>query len=285
MKSTITFLFTLISSLSFSQTNFYEKDGKKITIIGEKTTLIFSKDSHIEKIVKQNGEKIANTLIAALLPSVIDLGFKISTDLIEKNLKKYTNEFSARNTYTNSHKYVSGFTLNREIKPQGKDNNIPAFVIELLPEDIGGQTFVFYVNKLKVDYSGSKTKNNYNYNDYLVEVKVGYFDGNEKKEQVSAPISIPLIKVDSDNKFDKNEFITDKFPINPKFEISEVSVKIVETNSAKVKAEKLKSLSDKYSEDAKNAVKTTVNFYIEKSKEEAESKEAKVKTEQTKGSK
>jgi hypothetical protein len=61
--------------------------------------------------------------------------------------------------------------------------------------------------------------------------------------------------------------MSDKFPLNADFTISEVSVKIIETNTAKVKAERIKSNYDKYSDDAKETAKNIVNFYIEKSKD------------------
>lgn len=268
MKSILTILLLTSSFCGISQTNFYQENGKKIPIIGESTTLRFSEKITIEAETKY---EVIGPLIASLIPSIIDLGFKISSDAIEKNLKKYTSEFSTKNTYRSVGKYISDFKVERQIMLRGESNKKTAFSIEFIPLKVDSNTFVFAVSNASVTYSGAKSKKGFNYNDYSIEIKVSYYDGKEKKEQTSSPISLQLVSIKPQTIYSTTGtsasdylYTSDKFPLNPGFTISEVSVKIIETNTAKVNAEKIKSISDKYSDDAKNMVKTIVNYYIEK---------------------
>lgn len=271
MKTILTIALLTISTFGFCQSKFYQKDGKKFSVIGEQATLTFT-DSVIPIPEKVHEAGFVAPLIAALLPGFIDLGFKITTDIIEKNLKKFTSEFSARNTYTNDTNYVSGFKVERKIMLKEAEKKENAFVMEFIPKQVGSNAFVFGLEKISVPYSGAKTKKGYNRNGYTVEIKVTYYDGKEKKEQTSAPIAVQLVEINSVGSFElkdgsKHLYLSDKFPLNADFVISEVSVKIVETNTAKVKAEMIKSIYDKYSDNAKESAKSIVNFYIEKSKD------------------
>jgi hypothetical protein len=276
MKTIFTISLMTISFFGMCQTNFYLKDGKKTSIAGEQTRLTFTNETTLERPEKVVIEGFAGTLIASLIPSIIDLGFKTSTDLLDKNLKKFTSEFSGRNTYMNKEKYISSFNIQRKIVVKGDiEEQKNAFSIEFVPLQVDENTIVFAIDKLSTLYSGAKSKNGYNYNDYIIEIKVSYYDGKEKKDQTSAPISLQLFKIGGENteytlrdSSSKHLYLSDKFPLNPDFKISEVSVKIVETNTAKVTAEKIKSIYDKYSDDTKDIAKNIINFYVEKSKDE-----------------
>jgi len=265
MKTIITLALLLSSCIGLSQSNFYDKDGKKIPIIGEKTVLTFNDSVSIKHPSAQEvDEELAflGTLFTNLAPSIIDLGFKISNDLIAKSLKKFTSEFSARNTYTNKDKYIGSFQIKRTIKPKDEDNKT-ALTIDFAPIQTDSNAFAFAITKMSTQYSGAKTKKGYNTNNYAIEIKVTYFDGKEKKEQNSVPILVELIDLGSDyiaeDELPENSiYFSDKFPLNSKYTIAEVNAKIIEVNTAKAKAEKLKSIFDTYSEDAKNIIKITV---------------------------
>lgn len=271
MKTILTITLMTISSFGFCQSNFYKQDGIKISVIGEHATLTFTDNNiPIPKKVEEAG--IVETPIASLLPGFIDLGFKITTDIIEKNLKKFTSEFSTRNTYINDKQYICGFKVQRKIVHKEGGKKEDALVMEFIPKQVGTNTFVFALESISVPYSGAKSKKGYNRNDYTLEIKVTYYDGKEKKEQTSAPIVVQLVEIASGGSYELKDgstylYMSDKFPLNADFTISEVSVKIIETNTAKVKAERIKSNYDKYSDDAKETAKNIVNFYIEKSKD------------------
>lgn len=277
MKTILTSIFLSAAILSNAQTTFYKTDGCKLKVIGEQTTLQFTGQDTLLKPTKVDEQKIAGTLIASLLPSIIDLGFKISSDLIEKNLKKYTNEFSARNAFLNTKEcYISGFNVKREVLTKGEMVKNDAFNMSVVPVRVDDKTFVFAVKEMSTAISGAKTKKGFN-NDYAIEIKMAYYNGTEKKEQSSNPMVISSLNFNSNNS-SKNQnantylCVSDKFPINADYDVSEISIKIIETNAAKVRAEKIKASYDKYSDDAKEGVKNILNFYIEKSKTEGDGK-------------
>ena len=210
MKKILTTALILSTFIVNSQSNFYKKDGKKVSIVGEQTILEFNDNiTLVRPSIKKEG--FAETLIATLLPSIIDLGIKISTDIIENKIKKYTSEFSVRNTYINEEKYISSFKVERKIKLKDKvGGNESAFSIEFQPIKVDENAFILAINDISTIYSGAKSKKYYNSNDYTIEIKISYFDGKEKKEQTSAPIIIQLFEIGNKNyplKNSKSNFI------------------------------------------------------------------------------
>lgn len=268
MKTILVSLLLAFSLLGFCQTRFYQTEGKKISVYGEQTRLTFTKEKAIPILLYTEQEQemnIQESLVLSLIPSLIDLGFKITSDLIDKNLKKYTCEFSVRNTFMDTENYISSFYIKKSILLKNNSNMMEAFSISIVPIKVDENTFVFAIDKILTTYSGAKSKSGYNLNDYIIEIKVSYFDKTEKKEQTSSPITLQLLKI-GDSAYTLKEgntylFVTDKFPVSADMKISEVSVKIVETNTAKVKAEKIKATYDNYSEDVKGEVKNIINFY------------------------
>jgi len=55
------------------------------------------------------------------------------------------------------------------------------------------------------------------------------------------------------------------------FRITDVHAKIIETNAAKIKAEKLKKLNDEYGDDAQNLLKSIYEFFTDSEDDEADS--------------
>lgn len=273
MKSILTAVIITLTVFSYGQTSFYKADGSKIKVIGEQTTLMFNHHRTLRLPPKTESASFSETLIASLLPSIIDLGFKISSDVIEKNLLKYTNEFSGRNTYINNNSYLSSFELSRKLLIKGETEKLESFRLSVIPIELDTKTFYFAIDNIMTSFSGAKTKKDLSHNDYTIEIKLTYFDGKEKKEQSSSPITVSLVRIgQTDYEVKKGEdylYISDKFPITDD-PISEISIKIIETNSGKVQAEKVKASYDKYSDDIKEGAKNVINFYIEKSKESDE---------------
>ena len=98
-------LMILIQGPLFGQTKFYTiqndvKKIKRINVVGEECRLTFYEDS-INKINLQELKTVFPAALAAsIIPALIDLGTKITTKIIENNVKKYTNEFSGKGTNT-----------------------------------------------------------------------------------------------------------------------------------------------------------------------------------------
>lgn len=281
MKRTIIIGVLLISIAvqSWGQAKFYNAKGEKTKIIGEETVLFFpdankcSIPSPDDATTKSVG---AAAVIATLLPSAIDLGFKGIGKLIEKNTKSFAGEFSARTPYLKSGSaFISQFDVYRTILIKGEKQKDTAFIARIVPLEIKGEnTFVFAVKELDVRKSGAKIKTNYDYNDYTIEIKVTYYNrkAKEKKEMTSSPISIQLKQVGEKEVYfsgcelsaikPKPQYLSDKFPINPDFIISEIAVKVTETNPYKIKSEKIKNLYDESSDSLKEMAGKVINLYL-----------------------
>ncbi|MGB0523746.1 MAG: hypothetical protein ACPGJS_12340 [Flammeovirgaceae bacterium] len=276
----LTLIMSLSSLCSFGQSKFYKENGKPIRVIGENTQLVFQKKNSIiirktDKSDKNNKFEFfgAGTLAATLLPSIIDLGFKITTNQIERNLKKYTNEFSAANTYLGNPDAIPSFTVTRrfikkENNKEYKDSTALSFAFTPIPIFTKNDSSFVYVIKEKptIKYSGAKVKEDYPFNDYTIELKVTFFNEGKKTTQDLSVKSVQLLKIGEPIEHDNARdyfYISDQIPIGKGFRIAEVSVKMVETNVAKVRAERIQELSNTYADDVKEQVKTVVNYIIE----------------------
>ena len=263
----------LLFSLMFAvvtvsaQDKFYKKDAEKTDkkIVGIKYALQFNETDGFEpkRIKKANASGLP--FIAALLPSVVKLGLTITSKSIEKNLKKYTAEFETRNTYIGQEKIIPGFTVTRSIMLKDRNGLKPSLSMTFKPFLIKnseglGNSFVYNLTEINLTSSEAKMKKKYLLNNYLIELEITYFDGEEKKKQSMSPMQIQLIP-HGITTFKNKEYITDKLPISTTFKISEIGIKVIETNSAKVRAEKLNQLNENYAENVDGIATTIINYF------------------------
>mgnify|MGYP000866594093 CR=1 FL=1 len=274
MRIVLTISFILSYFIVFPQ-NFYQANGKKHPFIGEQARLVFTNDV-VLPLHKNVTTRLVfpGSLISELLPSLIDLGTKITSEIIENRLKKYSSKFSARNTFidTTHKKYISRFDIQRQIILKDKIEKKLALNIGFIPIKTDDNAFTFAIDKFIVNYSGAKTKKNFNFNDYSIEIIVSYLLDNERVEKKSEVISLQLYDLNSEgNKFPLKDgngdylYYSNKFPLIVNNPISDISVNIVETNTAKIKLEKFKSAYENYVEkDGKNISTTIINYYKDK---------------------
>ncbi len=265
----------------WGQTKFYNAKGEKTKIIGEETVLSFPNASEcfIPQPKKEDIKPMslgAGSLMATLLPSAIDLGFKGIGKLFEKNTKSFASEFTARTPYlTSRNAFISQFDVYRTILVKDKKQKDTIFTVRIVPLEIKEEnTFVFAVKELDVRKSGAKIKRNYDYNDYTIEIKLTYYDKEtkEKKEMTSSPISIQLKQVGKKEVYFSDcelstdnptpQYLSDKFPVNSDFIISEIAVNITETNPYKIKSEKIKSFYNQSSDSLNEMVHSIINIYL-----------------------
>lgn len=258
-------LAVLTPNLAGAQLLSYNPAAAKVKTKGEKVYLTISESKVPAKPSKDDGNKFAPLVGAALgaIPDVIDFGFKLVKDLIEKNVQKFAAEYTARNAYTGSPKKLPALRLTRDI--QLLDDTLRnALTLEFEPVITEG-FFVFDLTKATFNYSKAKIKKSYNSIDLTVEIEVAYLEGKERKTQKSSPISIQLLEVGKSKTF-LNEYLSDNFPADK--QILEVAVKVTETNPYKIKAEQIQKAYEKYEEDAKKLVQVFVG-QIPSGKEEA----------------
>lgn len=187
--------------------------------------------------------------------------FKVSAYLIEKNLKAYTGEYSARNINRDAKKKLPKLTFARNITIVGDPVPKPALKMVFEPVITHENLFAFELKSVDCNYSKAKLKAGYPIIDLTVEIAVTYYDGNEKKTQTSTPLVVHGVNVRGIYSLpDSIGFYSDNFPSNKR--ITEIHMKVVETNPYKIRAEKLKELSDKFGDDAKELAKGTVNIFV-----------------------
>jgi hypothetical protein len=278
LHSILSLLIAFISLSSFAQNKFYDHAGDKIRVAGHQLKLSF--DTVNVAIIPDNEDSKDQmtagfgtaAFLSAALPSILDLGFQITNKLIEDNVKKYTNEFSARNSF-DQQGVLPSITLTREIREVGTSDNIEALVIKLEPKRLYGNAYIYEVVNIDCYYSGAKVKKEFPYNSYALELKLVFLDSaqSEKKEQETSAILIPMIELGSPKTI--SDIKTDIFLIPIKSSLAEAHIKVVETNSFKVQAEQLNSIVDNHGEKVQETTKTIINYFVEQAKEEEEEEE------------
>jgi hypothetical protein len=254
------YIFSCITS--YGQTKYYLADGSPVPVSGEKSELVFGEKAKKNPNWPQpDRPAIAPlALIASLGPALFSLGYKITTNQLEKKAKRYTKEYTFRNSYIGKPEDIPSFEIKQAYKEKGKKDPTEAFKISFMPEVAGsGKTFYYYIEDFSAKRSGAKYDKNF-FNSWLIEVAVNYYDSKEKKSQISAAIQVPFIKIplDGENnpkyKINGHEFRTDNFPIGPNTFTTEVSVKLIESNAKKVKAEDISTMVSTTKDEARQLV-------------------------------
>lgn len=234
----------------------YNKDNEKKKYVKEEVTLTLT-DSNVD-IPQKPQQELAATL-ASLIPTAIDLGFKITQNVLEKRQKKFSGEYTAQTSYLNAGgKKVPNIELKREIDlGNGLED---ALIINLQAKkikDLDG--FIYYVKSIKLNYSKAKTTSKSKMFDYSIEIKPTFFVDGEKKSQDLSPITLNSIEF-GDKIYNDEKYRTQIIPLPKGAYFSDLSIKIVETNPDKVKADKVLEIFNTYKDDAK----TVINNFIKK---------------------
>lgn len=238
---------TLVFNL-FSQTNVYDSIGKKTKYKREDIDLIFlERDIPRSKSIKQEG---IGAIVAAAVPTLIDLGFKITTNVLESRVKKFSGEYQVQKSYLQAGGgKIPSLTFIRKVKTE---NDNTALKIVLEPKEVENASgFVYYVSSIELWYSKARWKSKHNGMDYSIEIIPTFLVDEEKKSQELAPINLTGIR------FGKHVFSSDEakyrtafIPLPKDGLFLDAAIKIVEVNPAKIKAEKILEIYNKYKDDA-----------------------------------
>lgn len=244
-------LFTMFFSLN-AQKTVYNSDNVKLTFKKEKSELCLE-ESDI-KIPQKESQEVG---FSSLIPTAVDLGFKIATNALEKRQKKFSGEYSNQTSYLKAgNKSIPNIEFKREVEID--DTFEDSFTIKLLAvkiENLDG--FYYYVDSLNLKYSKAKTTSKSKMFDYTIEIKPTFFVDGEKKSQELSPIKLTSIEFGK-TELDAHKYRTEIIPLPKGSSFAEVSIKIVETNPAKVKADKILETYNTYKDD----VKTVINNFV-----------------------
>jgi len=266
----------ILSTMSiylFSQNMVYDSEGTKKSFISEDIDILFANS---EVTFPEEGKEFGSLLIG-ILPTVVDIGFQITTNILENRAKKFSAEYSKHKSYLQAgERHVPNFTFIRTLVLD--KNPIEALSINILADPVAKmEGFVYYINSITLVNSSAKAVRRSKMFDYTIEIKPTLLlsDGEKKVIELS-PIAISSVKF-GENLYPKLKHRTDIIAKPANAVMTEISLKIVETNPKKVRAEKILSVWNAYKDNAK----TIVNNYLPK-EEESENANSGTGNEETK---
>ncbi len=250
-----------------AQNKIYNNSGDKSFV--KEDIEIFFENSSI-KFPQQEGEELAPALIA-LLPTAVDVVFQLTTSSLEKRIKKYTAEYSKQKSYLEAGSFtVPNFKFSRKLDFNENEKGLTGIEISFKAERVKKlKAMVYYIEYIELKYASAKTKGSNNCLDYSIEIKPTFLINGEKKVQELSPVTISSVEFKKNN-FEKNKHRTEIIPLPEGGLLTEMSVKIVETNPQKVRAEKILSFWNENKESAK----TIVNNFLPKEKEQGNNEES-----------
>jgi hypothetical protein len=256
-KLFLTSILLAMCFLLFAQRVVYTNSNDKKEFVKEDLDIVFSNSDFVFP-QKQS-------FIASFLPTAVDAAFKATTKILENRVKKFTAEYSKqKSNLTAAEAKVPNFKFIRKIQLQEGGNLEDALAIEFEAHKVAELGFIYQVKSIRLNYSAAKTSRSSRQFDYTIELKLNYVVDGEKKSVDLSPIAISSVSFGA-NSFENLKHRTDIIPFVQNSFVTEVSIKIVETNPAKVRAEKILSIWN----DHKDDTKTIINNFLPKEKEES----------------
>jgi hypothetical protein len=218
-------------------------------------------------------------MLAALIPTVIDLGLKITTKLLESRIKKYTAEYSVKKSNLEALPKdpeiinIPNITFLRLLeKPDPKEENAlkekNALKIVFMAHKVGTYKhgndelhgIVYFISELKLDYSAAKTCGKDETFDYTIELEPTFIMGKEKKTVKLFPITMHSVSFGHyQPKKDDMEYTSDIILLPDGAILTEASVKIIESNPKKVSSQEILDTINAYKDDAKTIINNIIN--------------------------
>ena len=264
MNKVLFFLIINAMTISlFSQNHVFNPDGKKHFTLEDIEINFYPEDSVM--IPVKSGIELAPAIISSL-PTLVNMGFKLTTSILEKRVKNFSNEFTRSQSYLEAgSKKIPKITFKRKISFEGTKPNVVALEIEVVPYKVEmTDGFIYSVDKIDLKYSSAKFRKKDYGIDYTIEIKPTFLVDNQKITTETSPIFISSVEFGEGKNIYKDKKHRSDIIIMPKGAfLTEVSLKIVESNPAKVRAEKILSTWNSYSD----STKTIINNFLPKKDE------------------
>lgn len=235
----------------------YNSSGKSEPYIHEDLDINFIEK---ESISFAPQAKIAKSVsLTSVIPTLLNIGFQLTTSALEKNSKKYSAEYIKHKSYLNAAtenmpviELFRKVTLKKSYSKEPKN----ALYIQFKPEKVDGIAgFVYWVEKIELSYSAAKAKSRNNTFDYTIELKPTFLIGGKKVVQELSPIVITSVKFNNKN-FEKDKHRSDIILAPAGSLLTEVSIKIIESNPARIRAENILSMWNENKESAKTLIES-----------------------------
>ena len=253
----LTFTLTIFFMSLFcnAQKIVYDDKGKKHSYENEELDIHFEPGKGV--VIGQADTKNAAGLIG-LLPTIVDAAFKITTKMLENRAKKFTAEYSKQKSYIDAYTFrdVPNFSFVRTLNDTGAAINMR---FRSYSAGMGSSLAYYSIDTITLNKSAAKSTAKSNVFDYTIELKLTILVKGEMKLIELAPLVISSVHF-GPNPFPKNKHRTALFVTPQDAIITDIAVKIVETNPAQVRAEKILGLWN----DQKDNAKTIINNYLPK---------------------
>lgn len=287
LKHCLIILIYVSSLTSFAQNFVYNEKGQKKTFESEELEIHFQQNENDAPSYIYESAAVAPALLA-VIPTLVDVGFRLTQKKIEQNVKAFSAEYTKQKSYLDAGDgNIPDFAFTRSVKLEDEKNPNNALTIVFKPHVIKSIGFIYYVDNIDLNLSSAKHKKIPAF-DYAIELKLGCLvenDGKiERKVYDLSPIVISSVGFGSKDLVNEAEINDDKkykhrteiVTLPAKSIIVDVSVKIVETNPQKVRAEKILSLWNENKDEAK----TIINNFLPK-EEDKENEETTPPVEET----
>jgi len=244
-----------------SQNQVYDSKGTKKHFTSEDIDIVFTvPDTPV--IFPPDKQEAAGALIG-ILPTAVSMVFQLTTNILESRTKKFTAEYTKTKSFLEAgDRTIPNIEFERRVGfSTDATPNEPALSIKINAaplKNIAG--FVYYIESIYLKYSSAKAISNHNTFDYSIEIKPTFLIKNEKKVIDITPIAVSSVQFDKPINYEKLKHRTDFIPLPKGAILTEVSLKIVESNPIKVRAEKVLSTWNTY----KDSTRTIINNFLPK---------------------
>ncbi|GAB4038673.1 hypothetical protein [Spirosoma jeollabukense] len=249
-------------SCSSSKNIVYGSDGKSKEIEREESHIIFSNDKGFPIKTTQEAD-----FVSALLPGLVDVAFKLTDTILSNKIKQYSAEYIIQKSYLDPNKsMIPAFTFQKVVKLKNGSQEI-ALEIDFSTEKVlENKSMVYYISRINLKNSKAKITDKYNTLDYSIELKPVLVINGKKESQNLTPIVInsvkfvnhPVGETNEDLIKDSKRYRSDIILIPPGAFLSEIQLKIVETNPHQIKLEKILETFNTYKDEGK----TIINNFI-----------------------
>lgn len=257
MKKETLLLFLLCIALNpaFAQKTVYNSSHQKKEFVYENAKL-----KVVRSKVQLDEEQLAPFLVAAI-PIGLDLGFKLTTKMLEKRAKSFAAEYTAYGSYEKISGALPSLSYTRKVILEKSTDTVTALAIDFQPVRVEGaimNRFIYYsLSKFELNLSSARSTSHFNTFDYTIELILDCMAGTERKEIAMKPIVISSAKYQQPNIQNEN-YRSDFIRIPDNGIILGASIKVVETNPGKVRAEKILAAWN----DNKEGARTIINNFL-----------------------
>jgi len=239
-----------------SQNRVFDSAGKKIRFQSEDVDIYFTVPA---KPVRTPGEETpemgAGTLIP-VLPTLLNAAFQVTTDLLETRAREFTAEYTKSKSFLGAAGgVVPEVRFVRTVDTGAGDTEALSILLkpEIVPKLAG---FIYHVESIALNYSSARTKAGHNTMDYTIEIRPTFLTGGQKKAVEVAPLTISSVKFNVPNTYGDFKHRTEIIALPANGCLTEISLKVIESNPVKVRAEKILKSWNAYKDSTRTIIKT-----------------------------